>query len=150
MGAAQNAWHSGRPLLSPGRVVISAHTNPRGCSDGIWCASPSSWLAPPASDDAAAAWRITGRPACQPGPAFRSHPPIVVRTSQTALNRALDVWKAMGYHGGPAGSRPIAVPYQAGLVLSHNTIRGAAGGSLFNAELLVSRADLAPSFISVF
>lgn len=67
------------------------------------------------------------------------HPPILVRPEADRPQPIRDRWA-----GGPGRARGMAVsvgrirwepPYLRLLVLSHNTVRGGAGGSVLNAEL---------------
>jgi aspartate-semialdehyde dehydrogenase len=67
------------------------------------------------------------------------HPPIVVRSEHDRPQPRLDSWE-----GTPARSKGMAVvvgrprwtpPYLRFFLLSHNAVRGGAGGSVLNAEL---------------
>ncbi|MCI4362294.1 MAG: aspartate-semialdehyde dehydrogenase [Thermoplasmata archaeon] len=74
------------------------------------------------------------------------HPPIVLRDEVDRPQPALDRWA-----GTPARARGMAVsigrvrwdpPHLRFFLLSHNAVRGGAGGSILNAELAIARGLL--------
>jgi aspartate-semialdehyde dehydrogenase len=74
------------------------------------------------------------------------HPPIVLRVEDDRPQPRLDVWA-----GRPTRARGMAVvvgrfrwepPYLRLFLLSHNAVRGGAGGSVLNAELAVADGAL--------
>ncbi len=119
-------------------VVISAHTNRVAVSDGhIVCVSIelerpaeivtvqqalSDYQAPAASRDLPSAPR----------------PPIIVRYETDRPQPRLDRNLGLGMTTVVGRVRPDPLFHVRMVVLSHNTIRGAAGGSIYNAELLVN------------
>lgn len=121
--------------LSP--IAISAHTNRVDVSDGhTVCltveferrASPGEvnqvlqgYQAPEVSRDLPSAPR----------------PPILVRPEENRPQPRLDRMTGSGMSTVVGRVRPDSIFDARLVVLSHNTIRGAAGGSIFNAELLV-------------
>jgi aspartate-semialdehyde dehydrogenase len=68
--------------------------------------------------------------------------PIVVRDEQDRPQPRLDRDEQNGMASVVGRIRPCAVLDYKFLVLGHNTLRGAAGGTLLNAELLVAREYL--------
>ncbi|MCI4327232.1 MAG: aspartate-semialdehyde dehydrogenase [Thermoplasmata archaeon] len=76
------------------------------------------------------------------------HPPIQLATEDDRPQPALDVWA-----GTPASARGMAAvvgrirwsaPHLRFFVLTHNAVRGGAGGSVLNAELALAAGDLRP------
>jgi aspartate-semialdehyde dehydrogenase len=76
------------------------------------------------------------------------HPPVVVRPEEDRPQPKVDVWS-----GAPASARGMAVvvgrvrwnpPFLRFFVLSHNAVRGGAGGSVLNAEFALAAGALAP------
>lgn len=125
----------GSVSLSP--VLFSAHTNRVAVSDGhIVCASVD--LASPVTPEEAARV-LAGYQA--PGPArglpSTPHPVIVVRDEADRPQPRLDRLTGDGMTTVVGRLRPDPLFTLKFVVLSHNTIRGAAGGSIYNAELLV-------------
>lgn len=66
-----------------------------------------------------------------------SRPPILVRPEENRPQPRLDRMTGSGMSTVVGRVRPDSIFDARLVVLSHNTIRGAAGGSIFNAELLV-------------
>jgi len=133
--------------LEDGQVVLaealfSAHTNRVAVSDGhLVCASVelaqptspveaeqvlSAYTAPPASRDLPSAPR----------------PPILVRSEPDRPQPRHDRMTGKGMTTVVGRVRPDPLFHLKFAVLSHNTIRGAAGGSIYNAELLVKEGLL--------
>lgn len=118
--------------------VASAHTNRVAVADGhTICLSIE--LAQSASPEEAiqALQSYTG-PEASRGLPSSPKPVIVVRTApdQPQPRFELNTGKGMSTVVGRVRSDPIFTLKM--VVFSHNTIRGAAGGSLYNAELLVN------------
>ncbi len=67
------------------------------------------------------------------------HPVIVVRDEPDRPQPRLDRMAGNGMSTVVGRLRPDTVFDLRMVVLSHNTIRGAAGGSIYNAELLVKQ-----------
>jgi aspartate-semialdehyde dehydrogenase len=63
-------------------------------------------------------------------------PPIAVRTEADRPQPRLDRWTGNGMTTVVGRVRPDPILHARMVVLSHNTVRGAAGGSIYNAELL--------------
>ncbi len=64
-------------------------------------------------------------------------PPILLRTETDRPQPRLDRWTGKGMTTVVGRLRPDPLFHLKMVILSHNTVRGAAGGSLYNAELLV-------------
>jgi aspartate-semialdehyde dehydrogenase len=118
-------------------VAISAHTNRVAVSDGhTVCASVE--LDAPASVEAAG--RVLS--AYQGPPASRDlpsspRPAILLREEADRPQPRLDRQTGRGMTSVVGRLRLDPIFHLKFVVLSHNTIRGAAGGSIYNAELLV-------------
>jgi aspartate-semialdehyde dehydrogenase len=67
------------------------------------------------------------------------HPPIVLRSEPDRPQPRLDRMTGGGMTTVVGRLRPDPLLDYKMVILSHNTIRGAAGGSIYNAELLVDR-----------
>lgn len=129
-----------RIRLAP--VAISAHTNRVAVSDGhIVCASVE--LEQPASLDhvhlALESYQAVEIARSLPS---APQPPIVVREEADRPQPRLDRWTGAGMTTVVGRLRPDPLFHLKLVVLSHNTIRGAAGGSIYNAELLVKMGYL--------
>lgn len=130
----------GRPAgggIEPANFIVSAHTNRVAVSDGhMVCASVSlehkatveeairaisSYRAPEASADLPSA----------------PQPPILYTRAQDRPQPRLDRMSGNGMATVVGRMRPDPIFDLKFVVLSHNTIRGAAGGSIYNAELMV-------------
>jgi aspartate-semialdehyde dehydrogenase len=119
--------------------AISAHTNRVPVSDGhLVCASVE--LEEPAGVEAAAialrdfnAHELARELPSTPRPAIR------VRSEPGRPQPRLDRMTGKGMTTVVGQLRPDPVFHLKFAVLSHNTIRGAAGGSIYNAELLVDQ-----------
>ena len=118
-------------------IKISAHTNRVAVSDGhLVCASLelehfdgldavrqalAEFTAPPISRDLPSAPR----------------PPVVLREEHDRPQPRLDRWSGQGMSTVVGRVRRDHLFDVKLVVLSHNTVRGAAGGSIYNAELLI-------------
>jgi aspartate-semialdehyde dehydrogenase len=118
--------------------VISAHTNRVAVSDGhLVCASIE--LAHPAGPaEVAAALAAYQAPIASRDLHSAPRPPILVRSEADRPQPRLDRMAGGGMTTVVGRVRPDPLFHIKLVVLSHNTIRGAAGGSLYNAELLVN------------
>ncbi len=117
--------------------LVSAHTNRVAVSDGhLVCASVE--LGAPASVEQA----VQALSAYQAPPVSRNlpsapQPAILVRDEADRPQPRLDRQAGKGMTTVVGRIRPDPIFHLKFVVLSHNTIRGAAGGSIYNAELLV-------------
>lgn len=138
-------WESRKMLgkMSPGgiemaEVKISAHTNRVAVTDGhLVCASVE--LGQEVSPEAAIqALRDYQAPAASRDLPSAPRPVIVVREEAYRPQPRLDRMTGKGMTTVVGRVRPDPLLHLKFAVLSHNTIRGAAGGSIYNAELLVA------------
>ncbi len=122
--------------------VISAHTNRVAVSDGhLVCLSIE--LGKPATpQQAAQALRDYKAPAASASLPFTPKPVIVVREEPDRPQPRLDRGTGGGMTTVVGRIRPDPLFDLKLVVLSHNTVRGAAGGSIYNAELLVDQGLL--------
>lgn len=121
---------------------ISAHTNRVAVSDGhIVCLTVKlrRSATPEEAKDALASYPLPA--ACRDLP-FAPDPVIVVREEPSRPQPRLDRMTGRGMTTVVGRIRGDSVFDLRLIVLSHNTIRGAAGGSLFNAELLLKQGYL--------
>jgi aspartate-semialdehyde dehydrogenase len=123
-------------------VRFSAHTNRVAVIDGhIVCASVE--LGAEASPAAAIrAMREYQAPAAARALPSAPNPVIVVRDETDRPQPRLDRLTGKGMTTVVGRVRPDPLLGLKFVVLSHNTIRGAAGGSIYNAELLVNEGLL--------
>ncbi len=123
--------------LLPADIAISAHTNRVAVSDGhLVCASVK--LEHPAGPEAAAeALRAYQAPDVSRDLPSAPRPVIVVREESDRPQPRLDRDTGRGMTTVVGRLRPDPLFHLKFVVLSHNTIRGAAGGAIYNAELLV-------------
>ena len=123
-------------------IQFSAHTNRVAVVDGhIVCASVE--LDAPTSPEAA--MRALGAylaPVSARDLPSTPQPVIVVRTEADRPQPRLDRMTGKGMTTVVGRLRPDPLFHLKFVVLSHNTIRGAAGGSIYNAELLVQEGLL--------
>ncbi|MBN2386436.1 MAG: aspartate-semialdehyde dehydrogenase [Anaerolineales bacterium] len=123
--------------IVPAEVVLSAHTNRVAVSEGhLVCASLEFDRAPSVEQAARVLADYQGPAAARDLPSA-PRPPIVVRTEWDRPQPRLDRETGGGQTTVVGRLRPDPLFHLKFVVLSHNTIRGAAGGSLYNAELLV-------------
>jgi aspartate-semialdehyde dehydrogenase len=126
------------------RPVISAQCIRVPVTDGHMAAVFVSFERKPSADEMIAAWRgFTGKPQALKLPSAPA--PFLTyfedeSRPQTRLDR--DLGRGMGVDIGRL--RPDALFDYRFVCLSHNTVRGAAGGSVLTAELLHAEGYLAP------
>ncbi len=127
---------------TPADISVSAHANRVPVADGHTICLSASFEETPTAEQAAAAYNTwSGRERCRGLP---SAPPeaIVVRTEEDRPQVRRDV--------GTGGGMSVVVGRLRGdgghlrlVAMGHNTVRGAAGGSVLNAELM-GRMGLLP------
>ena len=118
-------------------VKISAHTNRVAVIDGhIVCASVE-FAAPVSPEQAIRALIAYQAPASARDLPSAPRPVIVVRAEADRPQPRLDRLSGKGMTTVVGRVRSDPLFHLKFVVLSHNTIRGAAGGSIYNAELLV-------------
>ena len=122
--------------------TISAHTDRVAVSDGhLVCLSVE--LGNKATpQQAAQALRDYQAPAASANLPFTPRPVIQVREEPDRPQPRLDRWTGAGMTTVVGRIRPDPLFDLKMVVLSHNTVRGAAGGSIYNAELLVDQGLL--------
>ncbi len=123
--------------LEPAGFVLSAHTNRVAVSDGhIVCASVE--LEQPVGPEAAGAVLSTYQaPEISRDLPSAPRPVIQLRQETDRPQPRLDRNTGNGMTTVVGRLRSDPIFHLKFVVLSHNTIRGAAGGSIYNAELLV-------------
>jgi aspartate-semialdehyde dehydrogenase len=120
-------------------LVISAHTNRVAVSDGHLVCASLELEQPLSPQDAAQALGEYRLPLESLDLPSAPRPPIVVRAEPDRPQPRLDRMTGAGMTTVVGRLRPDPLFTLKFVVLSHNTIRGAAGGSIYNAELLVSQ-----------
>jgi aspartate-semialdehyde dehydrogenase len=120
-------------------LVISAHTNRVAVSDGHLVCASLELEQPLSPQDAAQALGEYRLPLESRDLPSAPRPPIVVRAEPDRPQPRLDRLTGAGMTTVVGRLRPDPLFTLKFVVLSHNTIRGAAGGSIYNAELLVSQ-----------
>lgn len=116
---------------------FSAHTNRVGVIDGhIVCASVE-LDSPVSPQDAVQVFNAYQAPIPARDLPSTPHPVIAVRQEENRPQPRLDRMTGEGMTTVIGRVRPDPLFDLKFVVLSHNTIRGAAGGSIYNAELLV-------------
>jgi aspartate-semialdehyde dehydrogenase len=125
--------------ILPADFSISAHTNRVSVQDGhLVCASVE--LAHPADlAEAGAAFREYAAPPESRELPSAPQPPILLRDEPDRPQPRLDRQTGGGMTTVVGRLRPDPLFHYKFVVLSHNTVRGAAGGSIYNAELLVAQ-----------
>jgi aspartate-semialdehyde dehydrogenase len=130
--------------IEPADFAVSAHCNRVPVRNGHLEAVSVEFGQKPALDDIMSAWREYTPLAQQLGLPSAPKPPIIVRTEpdrpQPRLDRMSGQVPGMATVVGRLREDPVF--HYKFLVLGHNTVRGAAGGSLLNAELLMAQGYL--------
>jgi len=133
-------WDGAR--FVPADIAISVHCNRVSVRDGHTETVSLTLRGGPSVDEVKASFRaFRGRPQELHLPTAPEHP-IVVREEQDRPQPVLDrdVEKGMASVVGRVREDPVLG--HKFVVLGHNTIRGAAGGSVLNAELLLAEGCL--------
>jgi aspartate-semialdehyde dehydrogenase len=118
-------------------VLISAHTNRVAVSDGHSVCASVELDQPVSVDEAALVLREYQGPQISRGLPSAPHPVILLRDEPDRPQPRLDRMTGRGMTTVVGRLRRDPIFHLKLTVLSHNTIRGAAGGSIYNAELLV-------------
>ncbi len=130
-----------RVKLAP--VTISAHTNRVAVSDGHTVCASIELAAPPKISDVHHVLRSYTGPQASRGLPSSPNPVILVREEADRPQPRLDRETGRGMTTVVGRLRPDPLFHLRLVVLSHNTIRGAAGGSIYNAELLYKMGIIA-------
>lgn len=123
-------------------VQISAHTNRVAVLDGHTVCASVELASPATAEDAIRVLRAYQAPEAARALPSAPQPVIVVREEADRPQPRLDRLTGGGMTTVVGRVRPDPLLTLKFVVLSHNTIRGAAGGSIYNAELLVSEGLL--------
>lgn len=117
--------------------AASAHTNRVAVSDGHMVCASVEFDRPASAAEVVEVLRTYQAPAAARSLPSAPQPPIVVRAEDNRPQPRLDRMTGKGMATVVGRVRPDPLFHIKFVVLSHNTIRGAAGGSIYNAELLV-------------
>jgi aspartate-semialdehyde dehydrogenase len=130
------------PSLSLADISISAHTNRVPVSDGHLVCVSVELDSPVEPDDAVEVFHSYRSP--EPSRALPSapQPPILVMGEPDRPQPRRDRMAGKGMTTVVGRVRRDPLFHLKFVVLSHNTVRGAAGGSIYNAELLVQQEVL--------
>ena len=123
--------------IHPADMLISAHTNRVAVSDGHMVCLSIGLGQKVTVDDVVRVLREYQAPEISRGLHSTPNPVIVVRDEPDRPQPRLDRGTGKGMATVVGRIRPDPLFDIKLVVLSHNTIRGAAGGSIYNAELLV-------------
>jgi aspartate-semialdehyde dehydrogenase len=122
--------------VDPHRIVISAQTTRVGVQNGHTGSISVGFEQRPPLEAILDAWRtFKGRPQELELPSA-PQPPIVYLTEQNRPQPTLDVNSGRGMTVSIGRLRPCPVLDYKFIALGHNTIRGAAGAAILNAELM--------------
>jgi aspartate-semialdehyde dehydrogenase len=123
---------------TPHPAVVSAHTNRVAVLDGHIMTVSATLSARPSVDDVVAALRgFRGRPQDLNLPSAPK-PPIVVTTEANRPQPRLDADRGDGMAITVGRVRPCSITHTKFVALGHNTVRGAAGAAILNAELMAA------------
>ena len=122
--------------IVPADFRISAHTNRVAVSDGHLVCLSVELQAKATLEDVARALAGYQAPEISRDLPSAPRPPIVLRSEPDRPQPRLDRWTGNGMTTVVGRLRPDPLFDYKMVILSHNTVRGAAGGSIYNAELL--------------
>jgi len=128
-------------LVSAG-IAISAHCNRVPVSDGHTATLSVRFKNKPSLDDIVAAWQNWQPLPQQLKLPSAPQPALVVRSESNRPQPRLDRNTGRGMATVIGRLRPCEVLDVRFVTLAHNTIRGAAGGSILNAELMYAQGML--------
>ena len=128
--------------VEPAGVPISAHCNRVPVSDGHMVTVSVSFKNKPALDEIRAAWREWNPLPQQLNLPWAPQPALVIRPEDNRPQPRLDRDAGRGMATTIGRLRPCSVLDVRFVCLAHNTIRGAAGGSVLNAELMYAQGML--------
>jgi aspartate-semialdehyde dehydrogenase len=127
---------------TPYPAVVSAHTNRVAVIDGhIMTISADLSSKPPIDDVVAALRAFRGRPQELELPSA-PNPAIVVAAESNRPQPRLDADRSDGMAVTVGRVRPCAATHVKLVALGHNTVRGAAGAAILNAELMAAEGSL--------
>jgi aspartate-semialdehyde dehydrogenase len=123
-------------------ITFSAHTNRVAVIDGHMVCASAEFSSPPDPEAAEAVLRDYRAPTSARGLPSSPQPVIEIRSEADRPQPRLDRLTGKGMTTVVGRVRRDPILDLKFVVLSHNTIRGAAGGSIYNAELLVNEGLL--------
>lgn len=123
-------------------VTISAHCNRVPVTDGHLVTLSVAFKDNPSLGDILEAWQTWQPLPQQLGLPSAPHPAVVIRTEPNRPQPRLDRNAGAGMATSVGRLRPCEVLDVRFIALAHNTIRGAAGGSVLNAELMYAQGML--------
>jgi aspartate-semialdehyde dehydrogenase len=129
--------------IQPADFQISAHTNRVAVSDGHMVCLSVELAAPVSAERAAEALAAYQAPQASCDLPSAPRPVIVLKAEPDRPQPRLDRMQGRGMATIVGRVRPDPLFHIKLVVLSHNTIRGAAGGSIYNAELLYKQGLIA-------
>lgn len=130
--------------IVPLDAKVSAHCNRVAVEDGHTESVSIELASKPTREEILAAWREF-RPLCGKNLPTAPQQPVEYDTAEDRPQPRLDRMRGRGMAATVGRLRPCSLLDWKFTVLSHNTIRGAAGAALLNAELLASQGKLSPS-----
>ena len=123
-------------IVEPHPVTVSAHTTRVAVVDGHTEMVSVGFESSPRADDVRQAFSdFVGRPQREQLPSAPPHPVVYLKEANRPQPR-LDVERDGGMTVSVGRLRPCPVLDYKFVVLGHNTVRGAAGAALLNAELM--------------
>jgi aspartate-semialdehyde dehydrogenase len=128
--------------VEPAGITISAHCNRVPVSDGHLVTVSVSFRQKPSLGEILEAWQSWQPLPQQLGLPMAPQPALVVRAEPNRPQPRLDRDAGGGMATTVGRLRPCAVLDVRFVCLAHNTVRGAAGGSVLNAELMVAQGRL--------
>ena len=128
--------------VRPGGFIVSAHCNRVPVEDGHTESISVSLKTKATTDDLVAAWRKFRSLPQERNLPFAPKHPIIVREERDRPQPKFDLAVEHGMATVVGRVRPCPVLQFKYIALSHNTIRGAAGAALLNAELMKSEGYL--------
>ncbi len=133
LGTVQNG------VIRPANFKISAHTNRVQVTDGHTVCLSIELGRRASIEEVTEALRSYQAPEVSRSLPSAPHPVVQVRSEPDRPQPRLDRMSGSGMTTVVGRLRPDPILDLKAVVLSHNTIRGAAGGSIYNAELLVEQ-----------
>lgn len=123
-------------------IAISAHCNRVPVSDGHLVTVSAKFKETPSLGDVMEAWQTWEPEPQQLKLPSAPQPPLVIHTAPNRPQPRLDRDAGRGMAASVGRLRPCEVLDVRFIALAHNTVRGAAGGSVLNAELMVAQGLL--------
>jgi aspartate-semialdehyde dehydrogenase len=141
-GAGVPAGQNRAAHIEDAPMRISAHTNRVDVEDGHMECVSVEFERKPSLDEVIAALRDFDAEPQQRSLPSAPKPPVIVKTDDARPQPRLDRDAGSGMAAVVGRVRPCPVFDTRFVVLSHNTIRGAAGAAILNAELMHARGLL--------